>query len=601
MELLDLIRSIQTVSMESSINVCDAIVSMIDKNELIKEYDDESIFDDIIMESMMIFMESKNRERDKTPRNEISQWMEEKGYWYTGNNPKKKKECNRMYHFLQQHKFDPKTETYESDIKLKDGSNKRIKLNIDKHTMLEQDDTDRKNIAEMLKLFGKTNKKGKRYIDFSQMSIFDYMEFGNTIQKIEILDLVKKGDNAFYSSDFDDITMGSKTLKGRQIHSQFTLKHEEGHADDFNKSKSRDHADEIRKIKQQANAHNRSKESEGLILNSHDKSSSENYADSYAVKNSRKRTSKNGTTTLSKKDVEKIFKEMDRYLETNGNTIDGCIHTIDEILKVIGNLLTGSWDGSFWISNLDQVKMLVKTRQAVNRQIKIIDEILPSTSNDEALMEVDDETRRKLRQTRLEYEKLSKEYESLKEQYDEEFEDWDNIEFNKQESNTVSSEDLDIMYEKLMGLQQQMRYLEETRDIIDKLISTSPDKLKSKITDDGLNSFITSIKNNRKKTRFNISKHTMPILELPKDILIKVYNESDGDKEKAYGIIKNYYTPSLKRWESKLKKLREKLNKEFRLTNKMKDVSNQIRYEFAVKFVKEYFEYLMEDYDFYMD
>jgi hypothetical protein len=249
MDLLNLIKSIQTTSMEASINVCDAIVCLINKNELIKEYDDESIFDDIIMESMMIFMESKNRERDKTPRNEISQWMEKRGYWYTGNNPKKKKECNRMYHFLQQHKFGTKTETYESDIKLKDGSNKRIKLNIDKNTMFEQNNTDRKNIKTMLKRFGKTNSNGKRYIDFSEISFIDYLEFDSTIQKLEMLDIINKGDNAFYSSDSDDITIGSKILKDRQVHSQFSLKHEEGHADDSNKNKSGNHAKENRKIK----------------------------------------------------------------------------------------------------------------------------------------------------------------------------------------------------------------------------------------------------------------------------------------------------------------------------------------------------------------
>lgn len=592
MELSDSIKSIQTTSIEASINVLDAMFGIIDKNELIKEYDNGSIFDDIIMESMMIFMESKNRERDKTPRNEISQWMEKGGYWYTGNNPKKKKECNRMYHFLQQHKFDPKTETYESDIKLKDGSNKRVKLNIDKNTMLERNDTDRENIEKMLKKFGKTNSKGKRYIDFSEMSLLDYTKFGNTIQKIEMLDLVKKGDNAFYSSDSDDITLGAKTLKGRQVYSQFTLKHEEGHADDFNKNKSHDHTKEISKIKQQAYLHNRSKESEGLILNQHDKNSRENYADAYAVKNSRKRTSKNSTTTLNKKDVEKAFKDMDRSLEAEGNSIDGCIHTINNILKVISDLLTGSWAGSFWVSNIDQVKKLVKNRQVVNRQIKIIDEILSSTNNDEALMGFNDETRRKLHQTRLEYEKLSKEYKSLEEEYNKEFDDWDNIKSN------TSSRNLDIMYEKLMGLQQQISYLEETRDIIDKLISTPPDKLKSKITNAGLYGSINDV---RKKTRFNVSEHSMPMLELPKDVFIKIYNESNGDEKKAYEIAKNYYAPSLKRWESKLKKLRDKLNKELRLTNKMKDVSNQIRYEFAIKFVKEYFEYLMESYDFYMD
>ena len=100
---------INSVIMESSLSVLDAMMSLIDKNNTINEYSENSSFSDIFLESMMIFMESKNRERDKTPRDEIAKWMESNGYWYTGDNPKKKKECNRMYHFLQQHKFEPKT------------------------------------------------------------------------------------------------------------------------------------------------------------------------------------------------------------------------------------------------------------------------------------------------------------------------------------------------------------------------------------------------------------------------------------------------------------------------------------------------------------
>ena len=127
MNIHESIDFVKSITMESSLSVMDTMIDLIDKNDLITEYAENDIMNDIIMESMMIFMESKDRERDKTPRNEISKWMEKKGYWYTGDNPKKKKECMRMYHFRQQHKFDPKDETYESDKKLKNGSNKRSK------------------------------------------------------------------------------------------------------------------------------------------------------------------------------------------------------------------------------------------------------------------------------------------------------------------------------------------------------------------------------------------------------------------------------------------------------------------------------------------
>ena len=68
--------------------VCDSIIDIIDKNELIKEYNTCDVFDDFIMESMSLFMEaSANVKKTK----DIKKWMEEKGYYYKGNNPKKKK------------------------------------------------------------------------------------------------------------------------------------------------------------------------------------------------------------------------------------------------------------------------------------------------------------------------------------------------------------------------------------------------------------------------------------------------------------------------------------------------------------------------------
>ena len=130
MSITKLINDINTTNMESSLSVMDSIIDMINKNETINEYAENDYISDIFMESMMIFMESKNRVRDKTPRNDIAKWMEKKGYWYIGDNPKKKKECMRMYHLLQQHDFNPKDETYKSSPDEK-GNTKRIKLNID--------------------------------------------------------------------------------------------------------------------------------------------------------------------------------------------------------------------------------------------------------------------------------------------------------------------------------------------------------------------------------------------------------------------------------------------------------------------------------------
>ena len=94
MNIHESIDFVKSIAMESSLSVMDTMINLIDKNNVITEYTENDDITDIIMESMMIFMESKNRDRDKTPRNEISKWMEKKGYWYTGDNPKKKK---RMY------------------------------------------------------------------------------------------------------------------------------------------------------------------------------------------------------------------------------------------------------------------------------------------------------------------------------------------------------------------------------------------------------------------------------------------------------------------------------------------------------------------------
>ena len=188
-EILSGINEINQCILEADINVATALMSYINKIEDIREFSESYELPLMHIESM-IFMESKNRERDKTPRNDIAKWMEKKGYWYTGDNPKKKKECNRMYHFLQQHKFDPKTETYESDIDDGKGGKKRIPLKIDNNDKLS---------AYM------TSKYSKSDTDSN------------------------------YTVTDKSITLGRNNVTGKQHVSQLVLKHEEGHYNDWEK------------------------------------------------------------------------------------------------------------------------------------------------------------------------------------------------------------------------------------------------------------------------------------------------------------------------------------------------------------------------------
>ena len=125
---------INEVVQEATMTTCDAILNYIDKCETYNECETTKDFDEYVQESMMCFMEAVSKDKD-----EITKWMVKKGYWYDGDNPKKKKECNRMYQFLKQHDFRPSDETYKTNID--DGKNgkKRIKLTIDPNTLTKED------------------------------------------------------------------------------------------------------------------------------------------------------------------------------------------------------------------------------------------------------------------------------------------------------------------------------------------------------------------------------------------------------------------------------------------------------------------------------
>ncbi len=591
--------------MESSLNVCDAIINVIDKNELIREYDEYSTFDDIIMESMMIFMESKNRERDKTPRNEISRWMEKKGFWYTGDNPKKKKECNRFYHFLQQHKFNPADGTYETSFKTKDGSYKRIKLDINAEGNISITDEDKKNIQSLLEEFGNTNENGKKYIDMKKLKeegigiVFD--KRFESLTKYDLLESVITGYNAFYNSGNESITIGAKALKGKQAISQFTLKHEEGHAEDIdpNSNVPRTRHTEINKEKRKSDIYRKSTYRAGMLSNSHDDDSKENAADLYAVQNTEKRGKKGTRKKLNQKDLNTIYKDMDRSISASEDvivSIKDCESNIDKMIKVCESLIDSAKKDPEMIMQFN-VDYLSKTKvnalvHADNRYRIIVNKIaelkkeLDITNNNE-LMDKED----RLRKEELEY---RKKLTTIQNQLDQ-LEDWENIPFDDTSSNKYDvkkAESLEKEYNKLLEAIDQIRQMKEAIDTT--LYSEDHKKEHEK----NIHDMISKTKD--KKTRFSM-ENIGSNLTVPKELLTKIHNEAGGDEKKAYKMIADYYVPSFKRWITILKKKKQNLSARLKALGEFKDVSTAVRYSFAKKYIKEYFDVFADEFDLYME
>lgn len=310
--ILDSIINIDTVVQEADVNVLDALMNVIDKNEMIQEWSDNEDFSELFIESMMWFTEAASKDKD-----EITKWMDKKGYWYNGENVNKKKKCNRMYQFLKQHDFRPSDETYKSDIPDGNGGKKRIKLVID--PKLEKDDID------FMKQIKKNENDGI-YVTSSEKSRRNDIK-----DKQRYLNEVKRGQNAHFShkkSNETHIAIGSDALKGKQRYSQQTLKHEEGHADSFDGNTSRnqdlpaDHpASEA--IKEHKAA--------GKYVNSHDDSTEELMADLYSVMHSSIRT-KNWGKNKTTRSVN-TYDLKSRYTKFAGATSKNIKEYIDEMKK----------------------------------------------------------------------------------------------------------------------------------------------------------------------------------------------------------------------------------------------------------------------------
>lgn len=330
---------INEVVQEASIATCDAILDYIHKCETYNDFETSKDFDEYVQESMMYFMEAVSKDKD-----EITKWMVKKGYWYDGDNPKKKKECNRMYQFLKQHDFRPSDETYKTNID--DGKNgkKRIKLTIDPNTLTKED-------KEILK---KGHEEGE-----ATVWLFDKVK---QLQDHE--NSIKAGDNASFRPRSKQIEMGSKTLKGKQYKSQQQLKHEEGHADSLFKGNNDNYKNKDLPSDHPANIALKEHKESGKFVNSHDDSTEELMADLYSAMNSQIRTKswgKNKTTRkVTKTEIIKHFsniviqceKECDEYFNkrfTNENI------GIDQFKKYVKKQID-TWEG-YWSRNKDRKKL----------------------------------------------------------------------------------------------------------------------------------------------------------------------------------------------------------------------------------------------------
>lgn len=317
---MNVFDQINDVIMESSMAVYDAMLDIINKRETINDNDPSTEFDNIITESFQIFVEYVSKDKD-----EITKWMDKKGYFYTGDNPKKKKECLRMYNFLKQHDFRPSDETYRSDIK-ENGTNKRIKLIIDPSDYEGLTDDDKKLLDIK---FG-----SPEYKKMSDDEKFKYLKF---LSNRDLHREIRKGENASANYNKNTIKIGSKELKGKQYHSQQTLKHEEGHIESRGRNK---------KLPEQhpANVALKEHKDAGKGVNNHDNSTEELMADLYSAMHGRIRTKnwgKNKTTrALTKNDIERSFNKLHEGLDDKIRVALEETYSTDNKNEILQNIKT---------------------------------------------------------------------------------------------------------------------------------------------------------------------------------------------------------------------------------------------------------------------
>jgi hypothetical protein len=568
--MTDYIKILNDVIMESEMNVMNSIINYIDKGDLVNEYGTESCVNDIFMESMMWFMESKNRERDRTPRNDISKWMEKEGLWYTGDNPNKKKLSNRIYHFLQQHDFNPSDETYKSDIKNKDGSNKRLKLKLEINGRIRLSQEEKDIVEKWKKHHLIKTENGKLIFDWLNI-LSESDEEEDELAKILLnLKEIHGGDNAFYLGSRDEIYMSINTLKHKQSDSQITLKHEEGHAyDKKDNAKTDSDIKEINKIKEDSDKHKKDATKIGMRSNDHDAESDESFADVYAVKNAKIRTKKNSIRNISNKDLLKTFERMDKHMRDSGFkiSIDDCSKRITRLIDTCETVLND--DKAVQFKNLinltDRVGAIGDAVERIHRRETEIDTEL-------SLLDKSDD----------ELKALEKNLKST----------LSTLAFSSRALRYEISDKLDMIEDFLDGFKPSN--IDKRKESLEK----SRDRIRRKETD-----HVESLPNKpfRGGAGYNEAMSSgMITLSLNNKDINEIMSKAKTRKE-AESMILDKLKPSIKRIQEKLKATKKSLEELKKTNNTIKDVSTRVRYEFAKKYIKEYFDEFFGDSDLYVE
>ena len=570
--MTDYIKILNDAIMESEMDVMNSIINYIDKGDLVNEYDVESCVNDIFMESMMWFMESKNRERDRTPRNEISQWMEKNNLWYTGNNPNKKKLSNRIYHFLQQHDFNPSDGTYKTDIKLKDGSYKRLKLNIEINGRIPLTQREKDIMERWKKHYVEKNKNGNLSFDWYAIKKADpNQEEIDLMNKLRSIEYIHGGNNAFYHRDGDEIYMSIDTLKNKQSDSQISLKHEEGHAYDMkDNAKTDSDIKEINKIKEDSDKHKKDAAKIGMRSNDHDAESDESFADVYAVKNAKIRTKDNSVKNVSNKELLKHFQNTDRLLTSKelASSIDECIDDVGRAMETCDTLLEDKGGMLKYLVNLTgRVQNIGKSVERINNKQKEIDTEL-------SLLDKTDDELKKLRDdTKKHIELLG------------------NGRWCKDVVQELNNK-LDIIDDFLDGFKPVN--IEKHKESLNKSLQRTKEQEKQFLKELGNRPFFG-------KAGFEeaVSSGTLKLTISNKDI-DEIVSKAKT-REEADSMILNKMKPMIKRLKGKLDITKKQLEEIKKMDVKIKDTSTRVRYEFAKKYIKEYFDEFFGDSDLYVE
>ena len=550
---MNIIDDIVNASMESSINVCDAIIGMIDKNEVIREYDETSCVNDIIMESMMMIMEAS---ADVKKTKDIKKWMESKGYLYKGDNPKKKKESNRLLHFLQMNDFDPKTSTYLSDIKDKNGNKVRLPLHFDgEGGMVKLTPAEEKRKKELIDTYGSLTDWD---IDLS-----DKMN-RTVIGKTMAASSLQQGVQSFFAPNRgkSEIYLSPQLTKRKQQLSQGILKHEEGHASDYmtKQGKTSSSPEEIKKIKKDTGKEMAEYRKSGIYVNEHDKDAKERYADAYAAKHSVKRT-KNGKRSFNERDLEKHHKMLADmvYHQMAAVPVDTSIEWCNGCIDKCDHLLNQSWssynaiDKHSWLS-LDEMPNILD-------RLAKIDSKKASTELLEIIKENEEKSSDKLEALRKSIDDVVSKKKDLEEETKECSEIVEQINYLAKLINLLKDGDKEEFAEKIKNLEKF-----STGEMF------TENQGKSRLGSKSKNTIVPLI------TKADIEKlETLP-----------TYEERVAYFQKAK-------TPTIRRWKKQYENMLESL-KEFKKTaGQFKDSSTAVRYSLSKKYIKEYFTELFED------